>query len=187
MNKNTVNAVIGVIVVVILVALGIWYFNSSNTAGTATPEQTATTTTTVSTTVTNTSAATPASPTTFKSIFTQSGNHECTYEQVGTSTQSSSVIYISNGDMRGEFRTTGTVTSADLMIYNGGYLYSWKEGATVGKKSSIKSLADLPQVIPQDLTSGAIFGVSTNNVSWDCHDWITDPTFFVLPTYVTFS
>jgi hypothetical protein len=73
------------------------------------------------------------------------------------------------------------------MIYSGGVLYSWKEGASVGKKSSISSLTDLPQAIPQDLTSAAIFGVSADNVSWDCRDWAKDTTLFTLPTYVTFS
>jgi hypothetical protein len=99
-----------------------------------------------------------------------------------------SVIYISNGKMRGEFRATaGTVTSANLMIYNGGYLYSWVEGTTVGKKTSINSLADLPAVIPQDLTSGAIYGTSSDSVGWDCHDWLTDNSVFVIPTYVKFT
>jgi hypothetical protein len=98
------------------------------------------------------------------------------------------VIYISNGKMRGEFRSTsGTVSSANLMIYNGGYLYSWVEGTTVGKKTSINSLSDLPAVIPKDLTSGAIYGTSDNSVGWDCHDWLTDNSVFVIPTYVKFT
>jgi len=185
MNRNTV---IGGIIVIIIVILGIWYFSTMN-AGVAVPE-TATTTSTGTTgtgAAGTTGAATPSNPSTFHSIFTQSGNHECTYQQVGTDTKSTSVVYIADGKMRGEFRTTGAVTTADLMIYNGGFLYAWKEGATTGKKTSISSLADLPAAIPQDLTSGAIFGVSADNVSWDCHDWAKDSTLFNLPTYVTFS
>jgi hypothetical protein len=81
---------------------------------------------------------------------------------------------------------SGTPT-ASLMIYNGGYLYNWNEGATTGKKSSIKSLADLPAIIPQDLTSASIFGTASDTVGWNCHNWVTDPTVFVIPTYVTFS
>lgn len=185
MNQKTI---IWGIVIVVIVLLGVWYFSSVYTGSPAVAPGTATTT---ATSTASTSAATgkaaSGTPSTFKSIFTQSGNHECTFEQVGTSTRTTSVVYISGGKMRGEFRTTGTVTSANLMIYNGGYLYSWKEGAAVGKKSSISSLADLPQAIPQDLTSGAIYGTAANNVGWDCHDWLTDSSLFVLPTYVTFS
>jgi uncharacterized protein YxeA len=184
MNKNTL---IGVIVVVILIVLGIWYFSSSNMGSNIYTQQNPTTT--VSSSTTTTPANTTASKTnTFKSIFSQSGSHQCSYEQVGgTSERGSSVIYIADGQMRGEFRTTTTSgNSANLMIYNGGYLYSWKEGSTVGTKSSIKSLADLPKIIPTDLTSGAIFGVSDTNISWDCHDWIKDPKLFFIPAYVKF-
>ena len=90
--------------------------------------------------------------------------------------------------MRGEFRTQTAegVNSANIMIYSGGTLYSWKEGTTTGRKSSIASIADLPEAIPADLTSGGGFGVSLNNVSWDCHDWAKDPAMLVIPSYVKF-
>lgn len=179
MNKNVI---IGVIVIV-LVLLGIWYFASMNGSAPA-QDMSATTSSSSSTSATG---SVPASTNTFRSIFTQSGNHECTYELVGTSTRSSSVVYIADGKMRGEFRTTGTVTSANFMIYSGGVLYTWKEGATVGKKTSISSLADLPQAIPQDLTSAAILGVSNDNVSWDCRYWAKNATVFTIPSYVNFS
>lgn len=90
--------------------------------------------------------------------------------------------------MRGEFRTTTATDSiASIMVYNNGYLYSWKEGASVGKKSSIKSIAELPEVIPSDLSSGAVYGTSADNVSWDCHDWLKDVKVFVIPTNIAFS
>lgn len=189
MNKNTI---IGVIIIV-LIALGMWYFYSSKNINATT--ETATTTVSGSTDATtatgiasNTTTAKPAGTSTFRSIFTQSGNHQCSYEQVGTSNRTSSVVYIADGKMRGEFRTmSGNDTVANLMIYDGGYLYSWREGMTVGKKTTIRTVADLPSAIPQDLTSGAILGVSMDSVGWDCHDWAKDPKIFVIPTYVKFS
>lgn len=193
MNKNIV---IGGIIVVILILLGFWYIASLPVTTPAPVPSTTATSTATSTPVvvpTSTTPATSAAPaatatkSAFKSIFTQSGNHECTYQQVGASSQTTSVIYISGGKMRGEFRTTGTVSSANLMIYNGGYLYSWKEGTTVGKKLSINSIADLPSVIPKDLTSGAIFGTSADSVGWNCNDWLKDNSVFVIPTYVKFT
>ena len=104
-----------------------------------------------------------------------------------TGGQANSVIYIADGKMRGEFRTTGPKIEANLMIYSGGTLYSWKEGASVGVKSTLKSISELPKAIPTDLTSGAIFGVNNENVGWDCHDWAKDPSLFDIPTYVKFS
>lgn len=180
MNQKTLG--IGILVILLVIA-GLWYF-SSDTVDTDDQTGTATTTTTGTP-----STGTPAAASTFKSIFTQSGNHQCSYasSDESASTQNTSVVYISGGKMRAEFRTSGATVSANFMIYSGGYLYTWKEAATTGKKSSIKSLAELPQAIPQDLTSGAIFGTGEDNVSWDCHPWIPDATYFAIPSYVTFS
>jgi len=181
MNRKTTVGVIAVVLVLVAV-LAIWYVVSMRTTSSDETAQTATTTS-----GTPTTGNTPGANT-FHSIFTQSGNHECTYELVDATSRNSSVIYIADGKMRGEFRTTtGGKASANLMIYSGGFLYSWKEGATTGKKTSIKSLADLPAIIPQDITSGAIFGTSADNVSWNCHDWNKDAKLLTLPTYVTFS
>src|SRR3989338_5949024 len=88
-------------VVIVLVALGIWYFASSGTAG-ITQGETATTTTGT----TGTPVGTPAASSTFRSIFTQSGNHQCDYSQSNSTGQSTSVIYLADGKMRGEFRST---------------------------------------------------------------------------------
>jgi len=179
MNQKTILAAVGVLIIAIL---AIWYFTSTQKPA-STAEQTATTTTSDTS-----KTGTAAGSNTFHSIFTQSGNHECTYAQLSGSSQANSVVYIADGKMRGEFRTTsGGNPEANLMVYTGGYLYSWKEGASAGKKTSIKSIADLPSAIPQDLTGGAIFGISTDNVSWDCHNWNKDATLLTVPTYVTFS
>lgn len=188
----TRNYLIGGIIIIVLIILGLWYASSMN-GPISTPTGTVATTTATSTPATTTPAITTptqpvtATPSPFKSIFTQSGSHECTYQQVGASTQSTSVVYISGGKMRGEFRTTGSTMSANLMIYSGGYLYTWKEGTTAGKRTSISSLSQLPYVIPNDLTSGAVFGTSGDNVSWDCHDWLTDNSVFTIPAAVKFT
>lgn len=187
MNQNKV---IGGIVLAVILVWGIWYFTSSktdtNVAGTQNETGTGAVTTGGTTGSTNT-AVKPIGTSSFRSIFTQSGNHECLYEQVEASSKSSSRIYIADGKMRGEFRTeTGGVNTANIMIYTGGTLYSWREGATTGRKSSIKSMAELPEAIPADLTSGGGFGVSLDNVSWDCHNWAKDSAMLVVPSYVKF-
>src|ERR1700722_15566788 len=135
MNQKTL---IWIVVVVVVVALGVWYFSSNTSSAPASATNVATTTTptapTAPTETTNQPAApAPAATNSFKSIFTQSGNNECTYEEVTSAGQSSSAIYISAGKMRGEFQsTTGSVQTTDYMIYNGGYLYTWQAGMTVG-------------------------------------------------------
>ena len=76
--------------------------------------------------------------------------------------------------------------NSNLMVYNGGILYSWVEGKGVGTKSALNSVSDLPFVIPTDLTSGKVIGTSENNVSWDCHDWSKNNTMLVPPSTVKF-
>ncbi len=186
MNKNTTIGVIIVIVVLILIGWGMYSYQPTPPVVALPADNTTTTTTQNTTTATGTTA--PKTGVTFRSIFQQSGSHVCTFEQVSASSRSSSAVYIADGKMRGEFRTTtGAITTGDLMVYNGGTLYTWKEGTGTGKKSSITSISQLPEVIPTDLTSGAVYGTSANNVSWDCHDWKQDNTLLAPPTTVKFS
>ena len=186
MDQKTV---IGGVIAIIIIIGGVLYFNSSMMGGDAAQSPTADTTSTTppaggtGVTVTNPGKDTA----TFRSIFAQSGSHECKYDGLDGSSKISNVIYIADGKMRGEFRTTnGTGVVADMMIYDGGLLYSWKEGASVGKKTSITSIAQLPHAIPSDLTSGAVLGTSKENISWDCHFWIMNAKLLALPTYVKF-
>jgi len=184
MNTNTI---IGIIVVIFLAIVSVWWITSSQSAAQNPDDQMATTTATSTTSGTGKTTGTTKGTTTFKSIFTQSGSYECDYEQVGGTGRASNRIYIADGKMRGEFRTiTSQGSTATLMVYNGGYLYTWTEGMTTGVKAKISSLADLPQAIPTDLTSGAIYGSTNNSIGWDCHSWNTDKTLLTVPSYVKF-
>jgi len=186
--------VIGSVVLLILLVLGARYFWSPQPISFFTLNSERSSATASSSPSVNNSGAgvsgLPAtqSSNTFHSIFTQSGSHACTYTRVDASSQSNDVIYIVGGKMRGEFRTlSGSTATANLMVYNGSYLYTWREGSSTGKKTLIRSVADLPQAIPRDLESGAILGSGTNNVGWDCHAWEKNSSLLVPPSYVRFS
>jgi len=183
------------IIIIVLIILGYWYYSYTQITSVATSTSDEISTTSPSVTGATTDTPTPiAKPltvkpkgtNTFVSIFSQTGSHECSYEQVSSSGRSSSVIYIADGKMRGEFRTTGANPSSNIMIYNGGYLYTWKEGTTAGIKTTIRSVSDLPQAIPKDLTSGAIIGSGIDSVGWDCHEWIKDAKMLSVPSYLKF-
>lgn len=194
MNKTY----LGVVIIALIIILGFWFYSSSPTGVGEVATSTATTTADTAQTPTAapskdtavTPAATtpkPATTNTFKSIFAQAGNHQCTYEQVSGTGQSTTAIYIGDGKMRAEFRTlSGNMTAATFMIYNGGYLYTWQEGKTTGTKTTIRTVADLPAAIPKDLTSAVIIGTNLNSVGVNCRDWARDAKMFVLPSYVKF-
>lgn len=175
-------------VLVVLVLAGVWFMSSNKKDGVV-EENTPVATTTDTITSGNTSGGAVASkPATFKSLLSQKGNFECKYEQVDPNFRSTNVIYLSDGKMRAEFRlmpSTGPSVS-NLMVYDGQYLYVWKEGMPTGVRTQPKSISELPDVIPADITSAAVYGTSPLSVSYDCHAWSKVPSLLAKPTYVKF-
>ena len=187
------NMIFGGVIAVLLIILGLSFFGKNSPSPAAT-----------STDVTNTPASatgttpiievTPQKPSTIKggstytSLLTQEGNYQCDYTQVQKTGQSRNVIYLSDGKMRAEFRTSSGPTSAsNLSLYDGKYLYVWTEGKTTGTRTSITSLGQLPSAIPKDLTSGNILGTNTDSVGWKCHAWLVNKALLVPPSYVHFQ
>lgn len=190
MNKGLVIA-IGVLAAI---ALSVWFFTSN--PGTLQSEN-ATSTAPTSTIKAATAPkppppkapvkGVPDSQTSYKSLLTQTGSYQCDYSGVAASGQTSNVIYIYGGKMRGEFRTDNKgITTANLFVYDGQYLYQWKEGSSTGTKTVLTSLSQLPLIIPKDLTSGAIVGTSYESVGWNCHSWFTNKSLLTPPSYVSF-
>lgn len=178
-------------------ALAVWYFaypapQTSQSNATSTSIQIATGTPTSEPAPVSTPAAKAsgksASPNTFKSLLTQTGSYQCDYSQVQSTGQSNNVIYIYGGKLRGEFRTSKNGdTIANLVVYDGRYLYSWQEGSSTGTRTVLTSLSQLPLVIPKDLTSGQIHGTNYESVGWNCHTWLTNKSLLTPPSYVTFN
>jgi len=177
-----------VVIIIILLGLGWWAFYTPDT-DTMIPSTTSTSTTVGGTdssgTGTNTAGGAATSPNTFKSIITQKGSYQCTYNQATQAGQTTSTIYIADGMLRGEFRDIDAV--GNMMIYNKGTLYVWQEGKTTGTKTQISALAQLPAVIPRDLTSGSSLGSGINSVGWDCHQWTMKASLFTPSTAIKFT
>jgi hypothetical protein len=187
MNKNT-QVILGIAAVVIIGGL-IFYSMGNTTLPSPLPLGSGNSTSTPTTpVVSNQNNTVTKSADTFKSLFNQPGSHVCTYEQVSPTSRTTSIVYIADGKMRGEFRTsTANKGTGSMMVYNGGTLYVWAEGSNFGTKSQLKSVSELPFVIPEDLTSGKVLGGGLNSVSWDCHAWLKDNTLLVPPTAVKFQ
>lgn len=121
-------------------------------------------------------------------IFSEKGSYQCDYEKVSQDSRGSSVVYISDGKMRGEFRTrTALSSTGTIIVYDGDYLYVWTEGMSKGTISQPKTIADLPGIIPEDISSGRVLGSSSNNISWNCHAWSKVPSLLAKPSYVSFN
>lgn len=187
--KNNLIWVVVILVVVILAAVyvgsGANIYQSSTE--TATTTQVSNTKTTVKNSNGGATLPLAGMNTSLGGIFSIKGSYQCDYEAVSPQGRASNVVYLSDGKMRGEFRTTGAfATSNNITVYDGKYLYVWTEGFSTGKVTEPKTLADLPGIIPQDVSSGRILGTSANNVSWNCHAWLRDASKLMRPSYVTF-
>lgn len=177
-----------VVIIIILLGLGWWAFYTPKTDTALVPTGTDTSLTSggdSSGTGTNTTGGAVTSPNTFKSIITQKGSYQCTYSQATQAGQTISTIYIADGMLRGEFRDIDAV--GNMMIYNKGTLYVWQEGKTTGTKTQVSTLAQLPAVIPRDLTSGSSLGSGINSVGWDCHQWTMKASLFTPSTAIKFT
>jgi hypothetical protein len=187
------NWLTGVVVLVLLLGVFIWRMNQEVSVTNNVESQVSeTVSTTTQVAVTKPATSKPVSVTGMKvslgGIFAEKGNHQCDYEQATQQNRSKHVIYISNGKMRAEFRTSEGLNSDNtLMVYDGNYLYVWTEGKTVGTKTQPKTIKDLPSLIPEDISSGRILGSGITNVSWNCHAWSLDSSKLVPPSYVKFN
>jgi len=135
-------------------------------------------------------ASAPAPKTTSATapLFRMAGSHQCNYEQVSPNGIRSTVVYFSGGKMRTEYRVKETGnTDSTIMLYNGGYLYTWPEGKSGGVKQRITSGSQLPAIIPQDIVQAMVIGTGLNSTSANCQTWIKDDTILTPPTYVTFN
>lgn len=186
------NYTIGFLVLVVII-LGFMFMKPKKSTDNGLNNNSSTTTETVTSNTSSSgknNSTTVVKPTTqlATNLFPKSGNYECKYEQVTGGVQSSNVVYIADGKMRGEFRTKDSkgMATSNIMIYNSPNLYIWVEGKSVGTVTQPKSLKDIPAVIPTDVHEGRVLSYGSNSVSWDCHAWSKVPSMLSKPAYVNF-
>ncbi len=188
MNKNIIWGSVAVIVIVLFA----WLLSSggntpvpNENTNTSTGQNTNTDTTKPQV-ATNPKVVTPTITQTFTNVLPRLGNYQCDYEEVTQSTRSTNTIYLSEGKMRGEFRSRdaqGNVT-ASMMVYDGVNLYTWTEGKTTGTVTQPKSLSDFPPIIPKDIVGAKVLGSGLFSASWYCNPWPKDPSMLAKPSYL---
>jgi hypothetical protein len=193
-----------VLSLVIIVCLAGWFLSSSQSAwqgadmastgattattSAATDARSAAKVTTAPVKKTTTTTAPKSAAAAYKSVITKTDSYRCDYEQVSPTQRTSGRVYVADGKMRTELHTSGVnVTANSLAVYDGTYLYTWTEGLATGIKTQPTSVAQLPLILPNDLTGSTILGSSENSVSWHCRSWVADATLFAPPTYVKFQ
>lgn len=120
--------------------------------------------------------------TTLKNLISMGGSNKCAFTSSTQNSQSQGVVYISGGQMRGDFSSVAAgKTIASHMIVKSNTSYVWTDAAPQGFKMSFDSVATQNDAGPQG-------GVDPNaQVDYACSPWVADAGMFVLPSTITFQ
>ena len=119
-------------------------------------------------------------------LMARGGDHKCTFDQTVENSHSTGTVYISNGKMRGDFKSdvsaAGTNMSVEShMISDGEFMYTWSSMMPTGFKMKIDQASS-----PSDEAGQGTFDANMK-LSYDCAPWSPGSSQFTLPSSITFT
>lgn len=164
MNKNILYALVGVVAVI---AGAVFIMNKP--AGPAVPGG-------------DENTPTLGASMSMKELLGLGGAQRCTFANKVENSESSGVVYVAGGKMRGDFTSLAAgQTTQSHMIVDGETSYVWQDGSSQGMKISF---ADMNAQSGQ----GSNRSVDVNEkVGYSCGAWAVDASMFALPAGVEFS
>jgi hypothetical protein len=162
--------VIGVIVaLLLLLGVGGAYFLSQNKPTTQTTDTPATTTT-------------EKKSSSLLDLLSLGKNQRCTFKTASEGSSTEGTVYIAEGKMRGDFKTTVDGKAQDMsMIRDGDTSYIWGSSLPTGIKMTI-SLDELSS----NQQTGQVVNPS-DKLDYSCIPWNTDASLFTPPSNIKFS
>lgn len=160
--------VIGIVVAVLIIAAGGWYYISGSRGNSMMMAD-----------------SSQSERGTIKDLMSRTST-KCTVSNVTANSESSGVVYVGQGKMRGEFKTvtkSPDMTIESYMISDGEYMYSWSDAMPQGVKLPIAStqMSDQPNAPKSEQVE-----MYNAEVSYDCDSWSVDESQFEIPSSVTF-
>ncbi len=118
------------------------------------------------------------------SLFGMTGSFKCTVTSYAPNSFSSGVVYVQDGNVRGEFDTTsqGGAMKA-MMIKTGEHVYTWSSAMPMGVKAKATSLEGGNGGTPTQDSQMFDAGVA---VDYSCEPATVDAALFVPPTDIQF-
>ena len=164
MNKTILYAVGGIVVV----GAGA-YFLMNKPAGPATPGG-------------DTNTPTPGASMSMKELLGLGGAQRCTFTNTVENSESSGVVYVAGGKMRGDFTSLAAgQTVQSHMIVDGETSYVWSDAMPQGMKMSFANMES-------QAGTNSDKSVDVNKeVNYSCGAWTVDAGVFALPAGVEFS
>ena len=117
---------------------------------------------------------------TVQDLVTRGGSRKCAFKHATDAGDSTGVMYVSDGKIRGDFvsRPEGTAEVKSHMIVKDGVVYTWSDM--------------MPQGFKMPMTGAATAQVQgqanfyAQPVDYDCSSWNADASVFEVPSTVTF-
>jgi hypothetical protein len=122
----------------------------------------------------------------FADFIKKGGAYKCTVNQYVQNVETKGTVYISGGDLRGEFSSTvAGMNFTSTFIRKDDYTYTWTS-AMPGKGFKVKTQASAEA--NTDAKASGTYSWNAEQIGdYNCEVWATDASKFVLPAGVTFS
>lgn len=127
-------------------------------------------------------------PKSLTDFLSMKGTLKCTFSD--NSNTSSGTVYVSNGEMRGDFQSAmnGTIQHSH-MVNDGTYIYYWSDGQKGYKMSLASVKSETSQISGAPAPSAANPGGMNmhQKANYSCGPWAVNGSVFTPPSNVTFT
>jgi hypothetical protein len=120
----------------------------------------------------------------FSDFIEQDGSYKCQISQDISGSKTSGMVYINNGQIKGEFASSyqGTEIKTNF-LQKEGFSYSWNSMTNTGFKVPVPKEVETSQQVKSDTNSFNPDSIG----DYSCTDWVLDKSQFDLPTNIKFT
>lgn len=184
------NKILVIIIILAVILVGGWYLFNSQQSPTGAMYGTDTSSQTTATTQSSDSGTHAPSPApsgkgsgSLADIYSRGGNYTCSFETLAGAVHTKGNVYVASGKTRSDLSTTVSVVTTEVhTIIANSYNYTWVGGKQTGTKTYVGGNSK-----PAANNTGAGFdGDTSAQISWDCHPWLPNASYFALPKEISF-
>ena len=119
----------------------------------------------------------------FSEFIKQGGSYKCEVKQSMDDFNTGGTVYISGGNIRGDFNTVAEGQTAQTsFILKDGFTYNW---SSLAPNMGVK----VPVAVDSETTvNSEVYSWSANQIGdYDCEPWVADASMFIVPTNINFT
>jgi hypothetical protein len=171
MNKTTLLAAIGIIILVIICGAYFFLYKGEKSSLTTSQKEQS-----------KKMASRPRSLTDFLAM---TGSQKCIFD---TETGSTGTIYVGDGKMSGDFHSgVNGQRIASHMVDDKSYLYIWTDDSNQGYKIAVSSLKEMSKNAASENNQTSTPIDFNQKANYSCGNWSVDSSVFDLPNTISFK